>query len=101
MHDTLNTRAVVSCRIYSTRAQCPIEFDCAPDHEGARRWIRTFRRIDRVEFVRHAHGWRCVVAGVGHRRPVRRSAPLRIGIGLAELGTLALLMHADEWPEAR
>lgn len=101
MQDALNTRSVVACRVASSDERFPVEFGCAADSVGARRWMRTFRRIDRVEFERQGNSWRCTVRGIGHRLPLRQAAPLRIGIGLAELGLPALLLQRHDRNEVR
>lgn len=52
------------------------------DIDAARRWTRTLRRIDRVEFT----GTGAVIHGVGHRLPMTRRVPLAAARGLVALG---------------
>ena len=54
------------------------------DLVAARRWAATFRRIDRVQFSSSAP--EALIHGVGHRLPVTRRVPRRVGLGLVELG---------------
>ena len=55
------------------------------DVVGARCWERSLRRFYRVELPA-APGAKAIVHGLAHRRPVTRSVPRSVGLGLAELG---------------
>ncbi len=52
------------------------------DVDAARRWARTLRRIDCVEFTRNG----AVIHGVAHRLPLTRRVPLDAARGLVALG---------------
>lgn len=95
MHDTLNIRSVVPCHIVETHDLLPVEFECAADTAGARRWMRAFRRVDRVELRPFGSGWNCTISGVGNRLPVQRGVPLRIALGFAALGRPVIVLPGD------
>ena len=54
------------------------------DLNAARRWVRTMRRVHHVEFT--GRDGVAIVHGIGHRLPVSRRVPARVGRGLVALG---------------
>ena len=52
------------------------------DIDAARRWARTLRRIDCVQFTRDG----ALIHGVAHRLPMTRRVPLDAARGLVALG---------------
>lgn len=60
------------------------------DVDAARRWARTLRRIDRVEFTGHG----ALLHGVAHRLPITRRVPVDAARGLVALGYPATTRRA-------
>lgn len=86
-----NERTVVPVRVAGDGSLRTATFDTSADVPSARRWQSTMRRIDCVEVQRSSSGVRCSLRGAGHRLPVRRTIPLRVGLGLAVLGVPMLV----------
>jgi hypothetical protein len=58
----------------------------APDLDGARRRLRSARRIDRVDVVVAGSKVRAVMRGSRHRLPFAGPVPVAVALGLATLG---------------
>jgi hypothetical protein len=87
-------RTVVNCLIAGSRGHEAVEFETAPDVPAALRWRAVLRRVDHVDLAQTDRMWTCRVAGVGHRLPVQRQIPLRVGLGLASLG-VPMVVHQE------
>lgn len=57
-----------------------------PDLDGARRRLRSARRIDRVDVVVAGPKVRAVMRGSRHRLPFTGPVPVAVALGLATLG---------------
>ena len=66
-----------------------------PNIGAARRWMKTVKRVSRVEIFISRSGVSAMAEGVGHRLPYRRRVPLGVALGLGELG-IPVFWHEDE-----
>ncbi|MEM7342534.1 MAG: hypothetical protein AAF467_28110 [Actinomycetota bacterium] len=57
-----------------------------PDLAAARRFANAVRSVSSVTITVSDHGTRCDVHGRSGRLPFVRHVPLRVGLGLAQLG---------------
>ncbi len=64
-----------------------------PDRDGARRRLRSVRRIDSVDFVVGSSGTRAEVRGKRNRLPFTGPVSIAVALGLAELGVRARVVN--------
>lgn len=88
----MSTTTTIRCRITGSARSSVIEIEAEPDEDSAAKWLRTVRRIERVELELWPDDWICTLVGVGHRLPVRRLVSLECALGLAGFGVPMVLV---------
>lgn len=84
-------------RLIGTRLGVPIAqaVPAVADIDGARRWLRTTRRVHQIEIDMSDRAVSAVADGVGFRLPFIRPIPLTLALGLGELGIRVVLRRED------
>lgn len=67
-----------------------------PDLDGARRRLRSARRIDRVDVIVGATKARAVMWGSRHRLPVAGPISVAVALGLAQLGVRTTIVEGAD-----
>lgn len=96
--DHARGRTELSCRLPASGGLVRIVVDALPDLDLARRWLGAVRRVDRIDLVVGADDVKARVHGCRHRLPFATDVPLRVGLGLAQLGhRTRILGRAARW----